>query len=100
MTTTLGERLALIRGKARQEDFAEQLGVSRQTLIRYEKDERIPGADFLKTVILETGVDSTWLLLGVGEPPKPEINVRESILLDHFRPVSYTHLTLPTKRIV
>jgi transcriptional regulator with XRE-family HTH domain len=59
--------------------------VSSKTLIRYESDERIPPSDFIQRLVLELGVDANWLLLGVGEPPKPELTPREAALLDNYR---------------
>lgn len=85
MLESLGRRIAHVRGTMRQEDFAQRLGVSRKTLIRYESDERIPGADFLQAVASAFGVDGTWLLLGVGTPPKLDLSPREAALLDNYR---------------
>ncbi|SNS05952.1 Helix-turn-helix [Humidesulfovibrio mexicanus] len=82
---TIGGRIAFIRGEMRQEDFAVLLGVSRMTLIRYEKGERQPDADFLKTIVAEFGVDGSWLLLGDGDLPSIKLTPREAALLDNYR---------------
>lgn len=67
--TTLGERIALIR-KLNQENrdvFASMMGVSKNTLVFYEKDERVPGADFLNNILgLCRVINPTWLLTGEG----------------------------------
>ncbi len=68
-----------------QQQFAQRLGVSRNTLVRYEKGDRIPDATFLAQVISEFGIDANWLLLGVGEPPAPKLTPREAALLDNYR---------------
>lgn len=81
----MGKRIVILRGELSQADFAEKLGVSRNTLSRYENGTNIPGADFLQMLVTTFGVDANWLLLGVGEPPKPELDAREAILVDHFR---------------
>jgi len=81
----MGKRIAFLRGELSQADFAERLGVSRNTLSRYENGTSIPSADFLQLLVTAFGVDANWLLLGVGEPPKPELDAREAILVDHFR---------------
>jgi transcriptional regulator with XRE-family HTH domain len=80
---SLGARIALIRGKMTQAEFSEKLGISRKTLIRYEKNESDPSASFLQALISDFGVDPRWLLIG-DEPPKG-FNSRESILVSHFR---------------
>ncbi|WP_285908105.1 helix-turn-helix domain-containing protein, partial [Pseudodesulfovibrio pelocollis] len=82
---TLGARIASIRGETTQQEFAEALGVSRNTLVRYENNKRIPDAGFLQELIRRYGVDANWLLLGVEEPPKPELNSRESALIANYR---------------
>lgn len=46
--------------------------------------QRIP-EDFLIKVLEVFGVDANWLLLGVGEQPKPELTPREAALLDNYR---------------
>lgn len=80
---SLGERIALIRGELTQQDFAERLGVSRNTLVRYENNKRLPAADFLQLLISDYGADPQWLMMG-GEPPKG-LNSRESALIANYR---------------
>ncbi|NDV20860.1 helix-turn-helix domain-containing protein [Pseudodesulfovibrio sp. JC047] len=80
---TLGQRITCIRGNIRQEDFAQHCGISRKTLIRYEKNERMPPADFLQILIKDFGADPQWLLMG-GLPPKG-LNPRESALIANYR---------------
>lgn len=84
-SNSLGGRIAAVRGAVRQKDFARRFGVSSKTLIRYESDERVPPSDFIQRLVLELGVDANWLLLGVEEPPKPELNSRESALIANYR---------------
>ncbi len=80
---SLGERIAHIRGRLTQQDFAERLGVSRNTLVRYENNKRIPDADFLQRLVSDFGADPQWLLMG-GKTPR-ELNSVEAALLDNFR---------------
>ncbi len=80
---TLGSRIALVRGAMTQGEFAKLLGVGRNTLLRYEKDENEPTATFLQALVKDFGADPQWLLLG-GEPPTG-LNSREAALLDNYR---------------
>lgn len=68
----------------RQEDFAQKMGVSRKTVIRYESDASSPDADFLRTLVMSFGVDPAWLLMGTGAG-RIELPPREAMLLDLFR---------------
>ena len=53
------------RGRSRN-DFADKLGVSAQTLKRYEGGDRTPSNDFITTLAEQEGVSLTWLLKGEG----------------------------------
>lgn len=65
---TLGERIKFIRGTQAREMFAPIMEVSKNTLISYEKDERVPGADFLNRILeLYPDISPAWLLTGEGE---------------------------------
>lgn len=81
---SLGERIAKIRGGLSQQEFADRLGVSRNTLVRYEKDQRVPDATFLKRIVDDFGVAPGWLLMGAGEF-QLELTPREAALLDNYR---------------
>ena len=81
----LGERLVALRGGLSQGEFAKKLGISRNTLGRYENGLRAPDADFLLLLVEEFGIDANWLLLGVGEPPTPKLSPRESALIANYR---------------
>ena len=70
---TLGARIKLIRGLIAREKFAPIVGVSRNTLISYETDERCPGSDFLNTILdLYPEINPTWLLTGEGAMKRGE----------------------------
>lgn len=64
--STIGERLKKLRGPITLDVFAKNNGIHRVTLSRLEKGERIPDAEFLKSVIETTSVCSEWLLMGTG----------------------------------
>lgn len=67
MIEGIGSRLALIRGSMSQAAFAEKLGVHKNSLGNYERENRTPDAGFLAKLIAN-GYDCNWLLTGVGEP--------------------------------
>lgn len=63
---TIGIRIRQIResfGKSR-DDFANTLGISRNTLQRYETDERKPDADFLIALNEKYNISANWILFG------------------------------------
>ncbi|MBD5416994.1 MAG: helix-turn-helix transcriptional regulator [Desulfovibrio sp.] len=64
--STLGERLKMIRGAEKQEDFAARMGISKSSMSGYEKDENLPGADAISKICLKAGISSDWLLFGKG----------------------------------
>lgn len=47
-------------------------GTTNVSVMRYEKGERMPGADFVRAVAQVAGVDPTWLLTGEGVPAASE----------------------------
>lgn len=59
-------RLAQVRGKRSQRQFARDLGVFQQNVNRYENGTT-PHTDFLITLALKEGVSVDWLLLGKGK---------------------------------
>ena len=65
MKRKLPERLAQVRGKRSQRQFARDLGVFQQNVNRYENGTT-PHTDFLITLALKENVSVDWLLLGKG----------------------------------
>ncbi len=61
---TLGFRLNSFRRRRSytQDDFAEKLGVSVSTLIRYESDQTAPKAEVVARMALGLGISSDLLL--------------------------------------
>jgi len=62
----LAERLAEVRGKRSQRQFARDLGVFQQNVNRYESGTT-PHTDFLITLALKESISLDWLLLGKGK---------------------------------
>lgn len=63
---TLGERLKIIRGTRTQTEFSTELGLSKNTYVRYERGQRIPDTAFLETVIKKFHINPVWILTGNG----------------------------------
>lgn len=67
MTTTIGDRIALVRGSMSQSAFAKKLGVvHKNTIGNYERGDRTPDAQFLAALV-KMGINANWLLTGEGE---------------------------------
>lgn len=68
--TTLGGRLRRAREEAglRQEDVARATGVSPRNVIRYEQDELVPSADYVRLLADRTGRDAAWIVMGTDSP--------------------------------
>ena len=64
-----GIRLREIRSKLKlsQSDFSTSLAITQATVSRYEKDLRLPDADFLEKLVELYHIDINWLLTGKGE---------------------------------
>lgn len=78
-----GAEIRRIRGDLSQQAFAELLGVAGLTIIRYERNERVPDADFLFKLNLLFGVDPTRVVLG-----RESVHIRdpnEIALLNDYR---------------
>jgi transcriptional regulator with XRE-family HTH domain len=60
----IGERLKLARGTTSQGEYSKLLGVTTNTIGRYERGERTPDVDFISAICKETGVNPRWLILG------------------------------------
>ena len=70
---TLGQRIAVKRNELglSQSALGEQLGVSRQSVFKWESDAAVPEIDKLIALSRLFGVSLDWLL-GIGDAPRPE----------------------------
>ena len=66
---TLGSRIKQVRATLSQADFGARLGVTKDTIGKYERGERQPDVDFLIKICSEFNRSADWLLTG-WEPPK------------------------------
>jgi putative phage repressor len=69
--STIAERLLLLRGKTKQGEFANSLGINPNTLRSYENGRTSPNHEFLEQICVQFSVSPEWLLLGHG-PIRPE----------------------------
>ncbi|MFE8103584.1 helix-turn-helix domain-containing protein [Brenneria goodwinii] len=78
---SLGERLKEERERLgfSQADFAEMVGASRKSQIRWEKDESAPGADAI-SLWAKAGLDVLYLI--TGQSQKPTSNIRKNSEID------------------
>lgn len=65
MTTTIGERIAHIRGVKSQATFAAEIGVHKNSIGNYERGERTPDAEFLER-LMQVGYSANWVISGIG----------------------------------
>jgi transcriptional regulator with XRE-family HTH domain len=60
----IGDRIRQIRGTARQREFADHLGISREQLSRIESGAQVPGTETLRRLARVARVSVDWVLLG------------------------------------
>lgn len=75
---TLGQRIRMLRGSTSQAEFSIPLGISQNTLSRYEKDLRTPDAVFIDKLCKLHKISADWLMTGqepmqtnAGSQPEP-----------------------------
>lgn len=61
---TIADRMRKVRGNESQDDFGDLLGVSKDTVGKYERNKIKPGAEVLIALHEKRGVDINWLLTG------------------------------------
>lgn len=66
----IGARITQVRSRITQGKFADSLGIHKNTLLRYEKEERLPDAEVLTRLYKTYGVDPAWLLTGESKLPE------------------------------
>ena len=60
------ERIKAVRGRLTQAEFADRLGLHKNTLGRYERGESEPDISICANICSVFGVNSQWLLFGSG----------------------------------
>lgn len=87
----MGKRLKLARklAKLTQQALADKVGVTKQAVYQWEKDQSRPDLDKLMPLCRALEVPIAWLLDGAGNPPPASfqqrieaLNARERALVD------------------
>ncbi len=80
----IGSRIAQVRFPLPQGKFADSLGIHKNTLIRYEKGERLPDSSLLLLICERYDVDPGWLLTG---NPRDLLAGENIAILDEYIPI-------------
>ncbi len=70
----IGNRIRYLRGGESLPSFAKKLGIHKNTLVRYEKEESLPDVGFvlkLCKIIDNEAITPSWLIEGEGPMPSP-----------------------------
>ena len=67
-TETMGSRLKSLRGEQPLEAVAAYVGISRQSISKWEKDEALPKIKYLDKLAKLYGVDASYLTFGIKNP--------------------------------
>lgn len=66
----MGKRIAIARGEKTQYEFADDLGISKSSLLRYEKGNGVPDIETVLKICALSNVSIDWLAKGKG-PMRP-----------------------------
>ena len=81
-----GARIRALRGKATQGEFADQMGINRKTVERWESGERLPDGQSLLALMTVFGADVNYILTGKKPGDMvPSLSAEETTLLEYFR---------------
>ena len=106
---TLRKRLVELQGERTQEEFAQEIGISRQTMGFYLRGERIPDSKTLLRICEECNVSADWLL-GLSEAIRPDTELQavcaytglseDSVSLLHERLYPHKSIAAMLSRII
>lgn len=80
-----GSRIAALRGAMKQSEFAERLGVHRNSVVGWEAGKRLPDGESLVRMTEEFGADIAYILIGRSGGVVPGLRPDEEQLLAHYR---------------
>lgn len=81
----VGARISALRGAMKQSEFAERLGVARNSINRWEAGERLPDGGSLQRMADQFSADITFILTGRSGGVAPALRPDEEQLLEHYR---------------
>lgn len=81
----VGARISALRGAMKQSEFAERLGVARNSINRWEAGERLPDGGSLQKMAEQFGADISYILTGKKGGIAPLLPPDEEQLLAHYR---------------
>lgn len=67
--STFQERIRYVRGNLSRDDFAESIGVHKNTVGRYERGESEPELTIISKICAKYNVEPKWLISGEGIAP-------------------------------
>ena len=67
--STFSERLRYVRGNLSRDDFADAIGVHKNTVGRYERGQSEPELSVISKICAKFNVDPKWLISGEGIAP-------------------------------
>ena len=94
----LGKRLREARGNTTLPDFAQSLGVHKNTVMRWERGECAPDANIVKTIFEIYNVDPTWLI--TGKPIKESHSEKYLATTRIVEILDEIGIDLPTEKMV
>ena len=65
---TVGTRLRILRGKQNLEEVATFVGISRQSISKWEKDEALPKIKYMNKLAELYEVDASYISFGIKNP--------------------------------
>lgn len=96
--TEIGARIAKARGEKTQPVFAEELGISKNTLLRYEKGYSAPDVVIIRKICTLCEVPLEWLVNGEQcrscESPSNETAFEKTCRINHLEDPFITDIKL------
>ena len=80
-----GARVAALRGAMKQSEFAERLGVHRNSVLGWEAGKRLPDGESLVRMSEAFGADISYILTGKSGGVAPSLRPDEEELLANYR---------------
>ncbi len=92
----IGERIKKLRKSLdmTQQEFAERIGVKRNTIGQYEIGRNEPIDAIINLICREFNVNKEWLQTGIGEMFKPVLNSELDILVAKYKLTSKDYIFL------